>query len=289
MSISLDPRLNAFRPDLADRCLADQVTAERFVDGWPSEIIIGSVPVRAEADPSAGIQTFFHHGERVQVFETGARYSWCQSQLDGYVGYVVNEAMAPIEEAGETHFVNTMGSYVYGHPDLRTPPADFFPRGARVRVVESGFTTCNTPYAKIQRGKYIPANCLSRQKPQSKDIVEAASRYLGAPYLWGGKSARGIDCSALVQLAFAEIGVSVLRDTDMQLDTIGMQVHPQQVEELRRGDLIYVPGHVVIYEGENTIIHAYGLPMMVVRQELGEFLSRMDRTLPECIVRRYEA
>jgi cell wall-associated NlpC family hydrolase len=288
MSASLDPRLNAFRPDLADRCLADRVEAPRYVDGWPAEIVIGSVPVREKPDSTSGIQTFFHHGEKIQVFETGKTHSWCQSLTDGYVGYIANESLAPVVDEGMAHFVITMGSYVYGQPDLRTGPADFLPRGSKVRVVERGLMTRNTEYLRLKGAKFIPATCLSPDRPRSADIVEAAARYLGTPYLWGGRSARGIDCSALVQNAFAEIGVAVPRDTDMQLDTIGNQVHPHSIDELQRGDLIYIPGHVVICDGEGFAIHAYGPTMMVIRQRLEEFLTHVDRTLGECIVRRYE-
>ena len=289
MSESLDPRLNVFRPDLADRTLADRVDATNYADGWPAEIGVGATPVRGLPDPNAGVVTFFHYGEHVQVFELGKQYSWCQSLADGYVGYVVNEAIKPVGDQGIEAYVITMGSYVYRLPDCRTKAADFLPRGALVRVDETGLVTRGIEYVRLTSGTHLPAACLSEQPPQSADIVEAAQHYIGSPYLWGGRYARGIDCSGLVQAAFSETGVNVPRDVDMQLDTIGHLLRPAGIDELQRDDLIYIPGHVVIYEGEGSIIHADGRSMMVRQERLENFLLRCNRLLSECIVRRHEA
>jgi cell wall-associated NlpC family hydrolase len=124
---------------------------------------------------------------------------------------------------------------------------------------------------------HVPLACLSEQPPRSPDLVAAAELYVGCPYFWGGRSFFGIDCSGLVQSAFRDLGIVVLRDTDMQRDTIGEEVGLSTITDLRRGDLIYLPGHVMIYAGDGIVIHADGATMTVRRDEL-EALMR-DRRL----------
>ena len=121
-------------------------------------------------------------------------------------------------------------------------PSDFLPRHGAVAVVETGLVTRGTEYARLDTGGYVPLACLSQEPPRSPDIVAAASLYLGCPYLWGGRSFLGIDCSGLVQAAFRDIGITVLRDTDMQRDTIGEPVPIGRDRSCSRGDLLYIPG-----------------------------------------------
>ena len=135
----------------------------------------------------------------------------------------------------------------------------------------------------------MPFGCLSREPPRSPDIVAAAERYLGCPYLWGGKSFLGIDCSGLVQNAFRDIGITVLRDTDMQRDTIGASVSVRGDSDLRRGDVLYMPGHVLIYAGRGEVIHADGAAMTVRRQLLSEFMAARGLDFTNFTTRRHPA
>src|SRR3954454_11699900 len=115
--ITLDPRLPAFRADLADARLRGRVEAPRFVEGVPARVVVGRAPVRKSPAPDAELLTFYHYGEPVLVFETGEGFAWCQSFIDDYVGYVALAATAPIEAALEpTHYVKNLGAYTYGEP-----------------------------------------------------------------------------------------------------------------------------------------------------------------------------
>ncbi len=286
MTAKLDPRLNAIRADLADRRLQDRATAPRYVDGAPARVSAGLAPVWRMPDDASELDTYFFCGEPILVFDRAMGYAWCQSAFDGYVGYLREAHVAPASGAGEPRFVATMGSYRYETPDLRTRVLDFLPRHAQVAVVEAGIVTRNSRYVRLADGGFVLESCLAPTPPRSRDIVEAAARYLGCPYLWAGKSFLGIDCSGLVQNAFRDIGETVLRDTDMQRDGIGERVAVAAIDELQRGDLLYMPGHVVIYEGEGSIIHADGKTMMVQRESLAGFCQSRELALAAMTVRR---
>src|SRR5205823_11126716 len=103
-----------------------------------------------------------------------------------------------------------------------------------------------TRYARLDTELYLPLACLAPEPPRSADLAAAAQLYLGCPYLWGGRSWLGIDCSGLVQAAFRDLGLTVPRDSDVQRDAIGAPVPAKFTTELRRGDLLYLPGHVMI-------------------------------------------
>lgn len=288
---ALDPRLHAFRDDLADERLRARVTAERYIKGRPARIVVGRAPVQRAPAPDAELVTFYHYGEPVLVFEAAGGFAWCQSFIDDYVGYVAAEQIALIDAAIEpTHFVATLGSYSYEIPDLRSRVRDFLPRHSPVIAAETGLVTRGTEYARLDTGGFLPLACLSARPPASADIVAAAALYLGSPYLWGGKSFLGTDCSGLVQNAFRDLGILVLRDTDMQQDTIGEAVPVGAgggaEHDLRRGDLLYMPGHVLIYAGQGDVIHADGASMMVRRDNLAALMGERGLEWNSFTVRR---
>jgi cell wall-associated NlpC family hydrolase len=285
--MALDPRLNAYRADLADARLRGDVAAPCYVEGRRARVVVGRAPVRRIPDSRAEIVTFYHCGEEVLVFNEAGGHSWCQSLFDGYVGYVEASHIAIGAAPAATRFVATLGSYVYEAPDLRSAACDFLPRHSAVVVAETGLVTRGTEYARLDTGAYLPFACLSTQPPRSADIVAAAALYLGCPYLWGGRSWLGIDCSGLVQNAFRDIGITVPRDTDMQQDMIGEVVPVGEPVDLRRGDLLYLPGHVLIYAGDGALIHADGASMMVQRDNIAALMRKRSYDFAGFIVRRH--
>jgi cell wall-associated NlpC family hydrolase len=287
--MKFDPRLNAWRDDLADARLRGLVAAPHYAEGRAARVVAGCIPVRRRPEPRAETDTFFHYGEEVLVFDEAGGYAWCQSLFDRYVGYVEASHIAIGAVPAPTHFVATLGSYCYDIPDLRSAATDFLPRHCAVVVAETGLVTRGTEYARLDTGRHLPLACLSAQMPRSPDVVAAASLYLGCPYLWGGRSWLGIDCSGLVQNAFRDIGIAVLRDTDMQRDTIGDGVRVKRQADLRRGDLLYLPGHVLIYAGGGAVVHADGASMTVRRDNLGEWMRDRAIDFPGFVVRRYAA
>jgi cell wall-associated NlpC family hydrolase len=285
----LDPRLSAYRPDLADARLRERVAVPRYVEGRPARVVVGCAAVRPSADPHAEASTFYHYGEALLVFDEADGYAWCQSLFDGYVGYVkacqITVGTVPVT----THFVSTSGAWAYEAPDLRSAASDFLPRHSAVAVVETGLLTRGTQYVRLDTGRHLPFACLSPHPPRASDIVAAAARYLGCPYLWGGRSWLGLDCSGLVQSAFRDIALTVLRDTDMQQGTIGERVPVGREADLRRGDLLYLPGHVLIYAGDDTVIHADGVSMMVRQDGLAGLMRERELDFAGFVVRRHPA
>ena len=280
-----DPRLNAYRGDLADARLRGIVEAPRYTEGRPARVVAGRVPVRRLPSDSETV-THYHYGEAVMLFDEAGGWAWCQSQLDRYVGYVATRHVAVGDMPASAQFVATLGAYAYETPDLRSPAADFLPRHAAVVIAERGLLTRGTEYARLDTGGFVPLGCLSPQPPQSPDIVAAAALYLGAPYLWGGRSLLGIDCSGLVQAAFRDIGVGVWRDTDQQCETIGRPATLATPGELVRGDLLYLPGHVMLYAGDGGVIHADGATMTVRHDNLGELMRARRLDFAAFAVRR---
>jgi cell wall-associated NlpC family hydrolase len=279
----LDRRLNAYRDDLADIRLKGQVTASRFVEGEPARVIVGRAPVHRTPEPAAALDTHYHYGERLRVFAQTRTTAWCQSEEDGYVGYTAVRHLVFGAAPEPTHTIANLGAYTYRVPDLRAAPLDFLPRHSPVAVTETGIITRDTEYARLDATGFLPLSCLSPTPPSSRDLVSAAALYLGAPYLWGGRSFLGIDCSGLVQQAFRDLGIAVPRDTDMQRDTIGT---PASVDDLQPGDLIYIPGHVMICAGQEEVIHASGTGMAVRRDKLSDLTKAWGLDPAKFTVRR---
>lgn len=266
----LDPRLNAFRDDLADARLKEQVTASRYVEGRPARIVRGVVDLKRAPDATAGLDTQLLFGEPVRVFEEKAGWAWVQSEADGYVGYLSNEALgAPVEQP--THRLRALRSFLYPEANLKTPPIDCLSITSPVRVVnEKG------GYSEIAGGGWLYSKHLQPLGETSPDFVATALEFLGTPYYWGGRSSIGLDCSTLVQLSLACAGMEVRRDSYQQATTVGEALNglPQDVE-LQRGDLVYSPGHVAIMLDERHIVHANGFTMTVAIETLDALEKRV--------------
>jgi cell wall-associated NlpC family hydrolase len=282
----LDRRLYAARDDLADARLKGKVEAPRFVEGRPARVTAGLLPVQHTPLADAALDTFFHYGEKLRVFDESDGYAWCQSQRDNYVGYVDASAISVGEAPRPTHYVAGLGAYRYAEADLRSPIIDFLPRLSPVTVAQSGFMCRGTPYVWLDAGGFMPAGCLATEPPHSTDLAAAAALYLGCPYLWAGRSFLGIDCSGLVQEAFRDLGLVVPRDTDLQRDAIGNAVPVARAADLQRNDLIYIPGHVMIAAAKGTVIHAYGGDMTVRQDKLAELIAATGWSFSDFTVRR---
>lgn len=266
-----DRRLFAYRPDLAEEALRGTVAAGQYVTGTPARIAAPLAALRPRPDEAAGIDTQVLFGETVRVLDRADGWAWVKSDVDGYVGYLPETALEAAPETAATHIVAVPRTFAYTGADLRTPAAFALSIGSRLTIVGESETR-GTRYFTLEGGQSVIAgHCLPVGDKASDDYVAVAGRFLETPYLWGGRSGFGLDCSALVQLSLMMTGKSAPRDSDMQAAGLGT---PIAREELRRGDLVFWNGHVAIMEDEATIIHANGHTMSVAREPLATAIER---------------
>ena len=283
MSAELDPRVNAMRADLADAALAGRVEAARFVPGAPRRIVAGHAPLRAAPSDDATMLSEALAGEAVQVFDTVGEWAWVQLAADRYVGWVPAETLAA-DAPAPTHRVAALSTFAFARPDIKAPPLAALPLGAQVAVTGEAHDR-NADYALI-----APAGAVVTQHLASLDAVESdwtsvAERFVGTPYLWGGKTVAGIDCSGLVQVALQACGLDAPRDSDMQEQALGDPV--DWGAPLRRGDLVFWRGHVGLMIDAGTLLHANAHHMMVARESLQTASARFaTRGLTPASIRR---
>jgi cell wall-associated NlpC family hydrolase len=269
-----DARLHAFRSDLADARLKGEVAAERFVTGRPARITASVADLRKAPRPDAGVNTQALFGDDVLVFEDAEGWAWVQTERDGYVGYVADNLLGQREHA-PTHIVSVQRTFLYPGPDLRFPINGQLSMGSTVTAAGSAETR-GTHYALLPSGQAIIASHLRPIGELAEDYVTVAESFLGTPYLWGGASGFGIDCSGLVQLSMRMAGRQVLRDSDMQAASIGTPIEPgPDYSGLQRGDLVFWKGHVAIMTDAKDMIHANGHTMLVSREGLKEAVERI--------------
>eukprot|EP00913_Durusdinium_trenchii_P027022 g25357.t1 len=267
--MNLDKRLNAFRQDLADERLRGKIAAARFVAGEPGCVTVPVAPLRPVPDFDKGIDTELLFGESLRVFDRSGGFAWVQADSDGYVGYLAEHMVGPPIQP--THRITAVRTFLYPEPELRRPALTALSMGSLVTVTGEAETR-GTRYVLLGTGgAVIASHCSPLDQRITGDYVDIAARFLETPYLWGGRSGFGIDCSGLVQLAMMMAGRSAPRDSDMQAG-FGEAITKQ---DLRRGDLVFWKGHVGLMENSETLLHANGHTMTVARENLDAAIQRI--------------
>ncbi|MGF6307254.1 cell wall-associated NlpC family hydrolase [Bradyrhizobium sp. i1.8.4] len=265
-----DVRLTPARGDIAAKYLEGKIKAARFVDGEAFEVRDAIAPLRQAPAADAEQMTQVLRGERVTVYDrNGEGWAWGQLVDDGYVGWIPEAALTTLG-AAPTHKVTTLHTLAFPGPSIKLPPVEALAMGTKLAILRE-----DGPFAVTREGWHLPRQHLAPLDAMAQDFVAVAEQFVGTPYLWGGKSSLGIDCSGLVQIALTAAGTGCPRDSDMQQDGLGRELTAAESKYLQRGDLIFWKGHVALVRDATTIVHANAHHMATVVENTHAAIARI--------------
>jgi cell wall-associated NlpC family hydrolase len=271
-----DKRVTPARRDRAAAHLKGQVEAARFVEGEEAVVARGRVSLRASPSTDASQVSELLFGEAVTIYERKNGWAWLQAKADSYVGYAREDGLGPCAKA-DARVVLPLAPLLSA-PDVKAPLIDLLPLNALVqRQNQEG------SFVAVAKG-YVPARALAARDAVAADFVKVAEQFVGVPYVWGGRTFEGLDCSGLIQIALQAAGICCPRDTDMMERAIG---DPIAREGAKRGDLVFWKGHMGVMRDGETLLHANAFFMQVTSEPLATALARI--AAPVTAVKRLSA
>lgn len=259
-----DRRLTPANGRVAHVSLQGTVAAKRYVTGEPARIAAPLADLLARPGGPRDRQVLM--GERVTVLDHDGGFAFVQAEKDGYCGYLPEAALAG--DRAPTHWVAAPATWLYRAPDLKTPEVASLTMGARLAIVAE-----HPRFLETADGLFVPRPHLRPLGDRAADPAAVAESFLGTPYLWGGNSRAGIDCSGLVQAALLACGIPCPGDSDMQETCVGTPL--PEAAPLRRGDLLFWKGHVAMAVSPDRLIHANGFQMAVGYEGIAEAVARI--------------
>ncbi|MDX1922909.1 MAG: NlpC/P60 family protein [Alphaproteobacteria bacterium] len=264
---SPDSRINPYRSDIAAEHLRGIVDAPSYVVGVPLTLYHGIAVLHKEPDTLAEQVSVMRYGDVFTVYESTEQWLWGQCARDGYVGYTVNQGFFD-QPLNPTHRIKKSHSFLFPEPSIKKVPMDTLTFLSGVEVEET-----DGKFSKLKGGGFIHAHHLTPMAEWAeRDIVFTAGRFLGIPYLWGGNTSLGLDCSGLVQIACEAAGIACPRDSDMQAASLGQPVNDH--DKLHRGDFVFFQGHVGIMTDPANLLHANAYHGCVVVEPLADVVAR---------------
>jgi cell wall-associated NlpC family hydrolase len=260
----MDRRMKPFSGRVAHVSLKDEMIAP-FTEGKEAQVIVPLADLCATPGGARDRQLLM--GALVTIIDQEQGYAFVQARRDGYCGWVRESALGRGPEP--THWIVAPSTHLYTEPVIQAPEKAGISLGSRVAVTGSWGAWANTPHG------YVPMAHLRPIGQWAPDPVSVAESLLGTPYLWGGNTRFGIDCSGLVQVAMHACGRDCPGDSDMQI-AMGRALTPS--ERLQRGDLIFWKGHVAMVVNPEVLIHANGGTMSVAYEGIREAVTRIADT-----------
>ena len=256
--------MNAIRGDLADIALAGKYFAPHYSSPQPFSLQAPRTAIRAKGDHASVAVSELLHGELFHAIDVAGGWAWGYSAHDHYVGYVPVDLLAdPVEP---THIVTAPAALVFAEANIKSPEKARLPMGSRVAgEIEGDFLKTGEGFVHLRH--------LSTVGALEKDPVAIAERLTSAPYLWGGRSSDGLDCSGLIQLCLSLCGMQAPRDTDQQMAELGEEIETEA--PLKRGDIVFFPGHVGFMADSDNLIHANAHWMQVTTESLADVVARL--------------
>jgi hypothetical protein len=260
-----DPRIHAVRRDVADIAIAEWIFAPHYAQARPHSVTAASTMLRTAANDEAPAGSQLLFGEDFHVLDAARGWGWGFCGHDHYVGYVRMEALGL--PTTPTHIISAREALMFAKPDIKAPVVLTLSLGARLEgAIDGDFLA--TPQGFVHRRHVRPLDATDPGDPAA-----IAGWLLGAPYLWGGRGAGGVDCSGLVQLALSLAGRECPRDSDQQREVLGHAI--EDGAPLARGDLVFFPGHVGLMADESHLLHANAFWMTTLVEPIEDVIDRL--------------
>jgi cell wall-associated NlpC family hydrolase len=267
----MDARVTPIRDGVASRSLEGIVRAEVYLDPTVMTCAVPATGIHRAADAASEQMDQLLFGERFEVIEEEGPWLWGQAPRDGYVGFVAAAALKPlpalVDRDGPTHRVSALRTYAFAGPSIKTRASGPYSMNALVAV-----EALEGRLAQVAGAGWMAAEHLTPIGTFEADWAGVAERFVGAPYLWGGRESLGLDCSGLVQAALFACGLACPRDADQQA-ALGREIGR---DDFGRGDLVFWNGHVAIGLDEARVVHANGFHMMVAVEPLEAAITHID-------------